>query len=81
MHALFSTAYGIELLPDTYCVSTTAGLGVALVCKHYPGYFRPLLYEEGMAHLHRTGFLDALRNGATRVAEPPGVEVADGCRA
>ncbi|MGA7870705.1 MAG: hypothetical protein WCA22_07380 [Candidatus Binatus sp.] len=60
LHALCSSAYGVGLLPDSYLVSTRPGLKDDLVCKHYPGFFRPLLYEEGMAHLIRTGFLKAL---------------------
>jgi hypothetical protein len=61
LHALCSTVYGVEFLPDTYRVSTESGLSPELVCKHYPGFFRPLLYEEGMSHLIQTGFLDNLR--------------------
>jgi hypothetical protein len=64
LHALCSTAYGVGLLPDSYLVSTRPGLTEKLVCKHYPGFFRPLLYEEGMTHLIRTGFLKALRAGS-----------------
>lgn len=63
LHALCSTVYGVELLPDTYCVSTSPGLPPDIVCKHYPGFFRHLLYEEGMRHLIDTGFLNALHNG------------------
>ena len=63
LHALCATAYGVELLPpDTYRVDTEPGLTPAMVCKHYPGFFRTLLYTEGMAHLIATGFLDALRD-------------------
>jgi hypothetical protein len=64
LHALCSTVYGVEFLPDTYRVSTHRGLAPELVCKHYPGFFRPLLYEEGMVHLTRSGFLQALTNRA-----------------
>ena len=78
LHALFSTVFGFEFLPDTYRVSTSPGLDAGLVCKHYPGYFRPLLYEEGMAHLVRCGFLESLRKGPARVTSlGRGVEVAN----
>jgi hypothetical protein len=60
LHALCSTIYGIELLPDSYCVATTPGLGPEMVCKHYPGFFRYYLYAEGMKHLLHTGFLEKL---------------------
>jgi len=60
LHALCSTVYGIELLPDTYCVATTPGLKPDMVCKHYPSFFRYYLYTEGMKHLLNTGFLEAL---------------------
>ena len=62
LHALCSTVYGVEMLPETYRVSIRPGLPAGTVCKHYPGFFRPLLYEEGMTHLVRRGFLDALRS-------------------
>ena len=60
LHALVSTLHGVEFLPPAYLVSTEAGLNPDAVCKHYPGYFRPLLYEEGMAHLIAAGFLGEL---------------------
>jgi hypothetical protein len=59
LHAMCSTRHGVEFLPDTYLVSTEPGLRPNLVCKHYPGFFRPLLYSEGMAKLLADGFLDA----------------------
>jgi hypothetical protein len=61
LHALCSTVHGVELLPDTYCVSRSPGLSPDMICKHYPGFFRHLLYEEGMRHLIDTGFLNALQ--------------------
>ncbi len=61
LHALCSTAFGVELLPERYLVSTKPGLHPELICKHYPGFYRPLLYEEGMAHLIDRGFLRDLR--------------------
>jgi hypothetical protein len=64
LQALCGSRVGVELLPETYIVSQSRGLttseGRPLVSKHYPGFFRHLLYEEGMTHLIRCGFLDAL---------------------
>lgn len=64
LHALCSTVYGVELLPETYMVDIVPGLLPDAVCKHYPGYLRKYLYSEGMDTLARGGFLDALRAGA-----------------
>jgi hypothetical protein len=61
LHALASTIYGVELLPETYCVSTTPGIKPDFVCKHYPGFFKTLLYEEGMAYLINNKFLESLQ--------------------
>jgi hypothetical protein len=72
LHALCSSVYGVELLPDSYRVSTKAGLSPDLVCKHYPGFFRPLLYREGMAHLVERGFLRALGADGS-MTEPTGI--------
>jgi hypothetical protein len=60
LHALCSTRYGMELLPPVYSVGTEAGIIEGAICKHYPGYFRPLLYQEGMQLLQKQGFLRAL---------------------
>jgi hypothetical protein len=64
LQALCGSKVGVELLPETYLVSQSAGLttskGHPLVAKHYAGFIRPLLYEEGMTHLTRVGFLEAL---------------------
>jgi hypothetical protein len=65
LHALCSTVYGVEFLPDSYFVATEAGLPPDLVCKHYPGFFRQLLYTEGMAKLIDHGFLARLREQRT----------------
>jgi hypothetical protein len=48
LHALTSTKHGVELLPETYLVSTKSGLNEEIICKHYTGFFRPLFYQEGM---------------------------------
>jgi hypothetical protein len=61
LHALCSTIHGVELLPETYRVDTRPGLSAETICKHYTGFVRPLLYEEGMLNLVKLGFLDALR--------------------
>ncbi len=60
LHALCSTMHGVAFLPDIYLVSTRPGLSSNLVCKHYPGFWRPLLYSEGMTALIHSGFLRAL---------------------
>ncbi len=73
LHALCAGLYGFEFLPDTYCVSTSPGLSPEMVCKHYPGFFRYLQYEEGMARLIETGFLQALRR-QTSFAPPASPE-------
>jgi hypothetical protein len=64
LQALCGSKVGAQLLPETYLVSQSAGLttseGHPLVAKHYAGFIRPLLYEEGMTHLIRLGFLESL---------------------
>ena len=60
LHALCAVIYGAKLLPETYLVSTERGMSPDLVSKHYPGYFRPLLYEEGMRRLIKQGFIERL---------------------
>ncbi len=62
LHALLGGVQGVEFLPDTYVVDTKPRLTADTVCKHYPGFFRHLLYQEGMAHLINTGFLAALND-------------------
>jgi hypothetical protein len=59
IHALLSTIYGVELLPETYRLGTTPGLENNSISKHYPSR-TALLYQEGMQHLIKTGFIDAL---------------------
>jgi hypothetical protein len=60
LHALLATTYGLELLPGTYRVGGPPGITPDLVCKHYPGTHRPLLYTEGMRHLIDGGLIAAL---------------------
>lgn len=57
LHAMCAALHSYELLPDTYLVSTELGPLTGLISKHYPGFFRPYLYQEGMKYLVRTGFL------------------------
>ncbi len=62
IHALSATISGVELLPNTYMVSTNKGIVDGAVCKHYPGFFRPLLYAEGMFNLlNSTNFMEEMR--------------------
>ena len=60
LHALLGAVVGVDLLPTAYLVDVKPGLDVSTVCKHYPGFFRSGLYDEGMATLVRSGFLRAL---------------------
>jgi hypothetical protein len=72
LHALCASASGAEILPpDVYRLDTQPGLSPETVCKHYPSYFRPLLYAEGMATLVRAGFLEELGAARTVAAEIP----------
>lgn len=58
LHALCSTLSGVQLLPESYAVNTQRGFPRKVIAKHYPGYFRPLLYQEGMVRLLDSGFLE-----------------------
>jgi hypothetical protein len=60
LQAMCAALHDSELLPNSYVVSTEPGLPPDVVCKHYPGFFRPQLYQEGMKHLVRAGFLQAM---------------------
>jgi hypothetical protein len=62
LHALLSARCGLELLPPTYRVGGPPGLTPDLVCKHYPGKHRPLLYGEGMRHLLDRGLIGRLKS-------------------
>ena len=64
LHALCSTTFGVEFLPDLYRVGGPTGIPPELICKHYPGSFRPLLFSEGMMHLAKCGFLESLRRSS-----------------
>jgi hypothetical protein len=54
--ALCSARWGVELLPNEYCVSLKPGVG-GCVAKHYVGAVRHLMYSEGIAQLARQGLL------------------------
>ncbi len=73
LHALCSSLHGTALLPSSYLVSTEPGFPERLVAKHYPGFFRPLLYQEGMMRLLQAGFLDATYEASitTRAQKAP----------
>ncbi|HEY7328473.1 MAG TPA: hypothetical protein VH592_12570 [Gemmataceae bacterium] len=62
LQALCASKVGGKHLPDTYLVSMEPGLATAdgrpLVAKHYPGFYRPYFYWEGLTNLIRQGFLD-----------------------
>ena len=51
LHALLGAEFGVELLPEDYMVSTELGIKPKTICKHYPGFYRPYLYQEGMNYL------------------------------
>jgi hypothetical protein len=62
LHALLSARYGLELLPPTYRIGGSPGLAPDIVCKHYPGAPRPLLYNEGMRQLLDSGLITVLKS-------------------
>jgi hypothetical protein len=62
LHALVSTSYGLAFLPESYRVGGPPGVEPDLVCKHYPGAFRPLLYTEAMRRLVDNGLIDGLKS-------------------
>ena len=51
IHALSSSLTEAKLLPVEYMIGTTPGFHKNVICKHYPGTFRPLFYQEGMKKL------------------------------
>jgi hypothetical protein len=62
LFALSSSAGGgVEFLPDTYTLGGEPTSRPDLVCRHYAGVNRPLLYIEGMERLSRSGFLEQIR--------------------
>ncbi|MBD2028220.1 hypothetical protein H6F80_28070, partial [Leptolyngbya sp. FACHB-711] len=60
LYALFSSKYGVELLPDEYSVNLAEGLK-DLPCRHYVGAIRHLMYGEGIQQLVQQEFLKALK--------------------
>lgn len=66
IHALFSTIYGVELLPLTYQLSTEAGLNNESVAKHYPSR-TAFLYQEGMKKLIGMGFIHELSSDSPQL--------------
>ncbi len=57
LYALFSSRYGVELLPPEYDVHLEGSIGTS-PSRHYVGKIRHLMYAEGMRHLVKQGFLD-----------------------
>jgi len=66
LHAPYSTIYGVEFLPDTYCVSSGPGLTPSTVSKHYAGKDKRFLYAEGMRRLMNDGLIQKLKASAPR---------------
>jgi hypothetical protein len=56
LYALCSSRYGAELLPAEYTLSLDPGIN-GRPFRHYVGAIRHLMYSEGIAWLHHTGFL------------------------
>ncbi|MAF79078.1 MAG: hypothetical protein CME60_13030 [Halobacteriovoraceae bacterium] len=56
LHAMLSAHHrdGVHLLPKNYIVSTTPGLTDETVCKHYPGFFRPFFFQEGIPKFYKS---------------------------
>ncbi len=56
MHAMLAATHqdGVELLDQQYIVSTTLGLNESTICKHYPGFFRPLFFQEGLPKFYKS---------------------------
>jgi len=69
LHALCGAEAGVRLLPSTYLSTTQPGLPPDAVAKHFPGFFRPLLYSEGMRTLIDSGFIRSLMDRS--LAHPP----------
>jgi len=62
LFALCSSRWGVELLPEPhYTLSLQPGID-GRPFRHYVGVVRHLFYREGIRHLVRNGFLDALRD-------------------
>lgn len=59
LYALFSSRYGVELLPSEYDVHLEGDISDS-PCRHYVGKIRHLMYSEGLRHLVQNGFLREL---------------------
>jgi len=65
LYALISSRHGVELLPESYSVNLAKNLQ-GLVCRHYVGAIRHLMYAEGIRQLVQQGFLKELKcDGST----------------
>ena len=56
LHAMLSATHkdGLALLDSRYVVSTTRGIAPDTICKHYPGFFRPLFFQEGLPIFYKS---------------------------
>jgi alpha-N-acetylglucosamine transferase len=59
LYALFSSRFGVELLPPAYSVHLTGEINGSS-CRHYVGKIRHLMYDEGIRQLMTQKFLTAL---------------------
>jgi hypothetical protein len=59
LYALFSSRFGVELLPPPYSVHLEGDINGSS-CRHYVGKIRHLMYDEGIRHLIAQKFLKAL---------------------
>ena len=64
MHAMLSAVHpdGVELLDKSYIVSTELGLNSETICKHYPGFFRPLFFQEGLPIFYKSKEFASISN-------------------
>jgi hypothetical protein len=60
LYALSSSRFGTALLPPSYDVHLEGSLNGSH-CRHYVGKIRHLMYDEGIRHLSKSGFLRQLR--------------------
>ncbi|MFO1429875.1 MAG: hypothetical protein U1F76_07005 [Candidatus Competibacteraceae bacterium] len=68
LHALYASAQGrLELLPATYGMTEGLTARPELIARHYISPIRPLFVEEGIGHLLKTGFLEAV----AKARQPP----------
>lgn len=60
LFALCSSRFGVELLPSEYNVRLDKGIK-GYPSRHYVGKIRHLMYSEGIRHLAKNNFLEAIR--------------------